>query len=184
MSYKCCVVLMCIQVLFWFNLSQAATENESYKRVYTFVRVSTAEAENPELLIKRIKKNLLAILAKEKILQAGYPKPCVLKVQADKSQICVEDSTVSLEASARWLPREEGWSLSLVTVKSPIARYFDKQIYLLPDGFIATLQFTLDGLKGSRDDIYSRVVVNGIPSKRFDNALDRAIIEAGAVVDE
>ncbi len=68
-------------VLYWFLLLIStqlfgiqiafADDNSAYTPIRTYVRVSTADAENPNQFVKNIKKNLITILAEDKILQAG-----------------------------------------------------------------------------------------------------------------
>jgi hypothetical protein len=185
MGCKLWFVLMLTQLLFCFQLAYADDKNESYRIASTFILVSTEDAENPDQFIKKIKKNLIAILDKEKILQAGYPKPCQLKEQADRSQICVAEQSLSLLAdSTELLLSNEGWTLRFRMIKFPSPMSFEKQIYLLPEGFKSKLKFMLSGMKNHRDSDFAQIqLIGGLPSREFDEILDQAIVETGAVVD-
>ncbi len=158
-----------------------AEDNSAYMPIKTYVHVNTADAKNPNQFVKNIKKNLITILAEDKILSEGYPKSCAYKVLADRSQICVADDSISSEVSSQWLLSEEGWVLRIVIYDFPSPMFYAKQIYLVPKGVKAKLQFFIDEIKDRQDYNFTRVMFfGGLPTKSFDGALDRAIIKAGA----
>lgn len=163
------------------QLAHATDEDNSYQIVKTFVRVSSVDAKNPEQFIQNLKKNLVAILKKDKILDDGYPKPCVFKEQADRSIICVVSSSLALDDSSQLLLSIEGWSLSFRPVKFPTSRNFNKEIYLIPESLNANLKSIANGAYENQNKNYSRILVlDGLPLRRFDEVLDRAILETGA----
>jgi hypothetical protein len=175
------LLMFVIALVLSIQIANAGDENASYRPLFTFVRVSSVDTESPELFVKKIKQRLLAVLTKEKILEDGYPKPCVFKEQTDKSSICVPNSSLSLEDSSHLLLSAEGWSLSFRLVKFPTSRYFSKEIYLVPDGEKANLKSMANEVKGNQDNKYTRILVlDGLPTRKFDEALDKAIFEAGA----
>lgn len=177
--FRCLMVFLTITIS--TQLAHATDEDNSYQIVKTFVRVSSVDAKNPEQFIQNLKKNLVAILKKDKILGDSYPKPCVFKEQADRSTICAVSSSLALDDSSQLLLSIEGWSLSFWSVKFPTSRNFNKEIYLIPESLKANLKSIANGAYENSDKNYSRILVlDGLPTRKFDEALDKAILEAGA----